>query len=86
MPLKSGSGILVVYRASDDAPHNATLIDANGVIRKRIENPEAKNGAICFCDAYYIGEDLTLTIAFASEQMRCYISEQGQVLKVTESR
>ena len=84
--LKSKRGILVVDPASDAAPHNAVIIDEKGMILTQIKNPEASNSAICFSDAYYIGEDLTLTIAFSSYQMLCYISENGHVLKVTESR
>ncbi|BCU78004.1 hypothetical protein [Luteolibacter sp. LG18] len=84
--LGSGRGILVVEPASDDAPHNAIIYDAVGAIRRRMQNPEAGNGAICFCDAYYIGDDLALTIAFSSCQMRCFIDEAGEVLKIVESR
>ena len=33
VPLKSGNGILVVEPASDDAPHNATILDSSGDVR-----------------------------------------------------
>lgn len=84
--LKSGSGFLVVEPASSKAPHNAMILDSQGYEVARIMNPEAANGAICFSDAYYIHEELTLFIAFSSWQMGCVIDENGVVLRTYESR
>ena len=86
VPLKSGKGILVAEPASPHAPHNATILDADGNIRSRVMNPKVAYGAICFCDAFYEGENLRLTIALSSMEMNCYIDEEGRVLKVTEAR
>jgi hypothetical protein len=86
VPLRSGTGILVVEPAGDEAPHNATILLADGHEMKRIRNPEASNGAIGFGDAYYVRDELTLFIFFASWQMGCVINEEGDVLRVYESR
>lgn len=86
VPLRGGKGFLVVEPSGSDAPHNAIIIDMEGSERRRIENPEAKNGAICFSDAYYINEELTLFIAFDSWQMGCVVNDDGRFIRTYEAR
>jgi len=86
VPLKDKTGILLVDPASQEAPHNAVILNADESMRIRIRNPKETDGAICFSDAYYINEKLTLFIAFRTEQMGCVIDSHGNVEKVFESR
>jgi hypothetical protein len=81
-----GSCLLVVEPASDDAPDNAIIINGDGSLRTRVKNPEGSKGAICFGDAYYVKDELTLIICFSSWQMACVIDEGGQVIRTYETR
>jgi hypothetical protein len=84
--LQDGTGLLVVEPASDDAPNNAIIINCDGSVRTRVNNPEKDNGAICFGDAYYVQDELTLIICFSAWQMACVIDESGNVVRTYESR
>ena len=84
--LKSGTGLLVVEPAGDDAPNTAVILNADGTQRARVKNPEARDGAICFGDAYYVEDELTLIICFSSWQMACVIDEEGTVVRTYETR
>lgn len=84
--MKSGDHLLVVDIASEDGPHNAYILKPDGSIQTRIRNPEAGNGAICFCDVFYIEEELSLIVAFGSFQMRCIIDEFGNTMAVKPYR
>lgn len=86
VPLQSGSGLLVVEPASNDAPNNAIILNGDGSLRTRVKNPEAGTGAICFGDAYYVRDELTLIICFASWQMACVVDEAGKVVRTYEAR
>jgi len=86
VPFKAVDKMIVVEPASDDAPHNAVIIDSEGQELARVQNPEASNGAICFSDAYYVNEDLTLFIAFSSFQMACVVNSDGKIEKLRETR
>jgi len=83
---QDGSGLVVVEPASDDAPNNAIIMNCDGSVRARIKNPEGNDGAICFGDAYYVQEELTLIICFLSWQMACVINENGDVVRTYETR
>lgn len=85
LPLKSGNGLLVVEPAGSDAPDMAVILNGDGSLRVRIKNPEARNGAICFGDAYYVEDELTLIICFSSWQLACVIDEDGNVLRTYET-
>jgi hypothetical protein len=84
--LNDGSGLLVVEPASDEAPNNAIILNVDGSLRTRIKNPESSNAAICFADAYYVRDELTLVIAFSSWQMGCVIDVDGNVIRTYEMR
>lgn len=86
VPFQTENKFLVVDPASDEAPHNGIIIDAKGAELNRIINPESTNGAICFSDAYYVNDELTLVIAFSSFQMACVIDKEGGVQKIRGSR
>lgn len=85
IPLQNGRGFLVVEPAGEP-PDNAIILNPDGSQRTRVKNPEAANGAICFGDAYYVGNELTLIICFASWQMACVINETGKVIRTYETR
>lgn len=86
VPLKNGSGIVVVEPGASDVEMNAIILGPKGEIKKCIVNPEIAKGAICFGDVYYVGNDLTLFIMFNSSQMGCVINEEGEILRLYESR
>jgi hypothetical protein len=86
VPFLTGNGVLVVELGSSAAPDNAVIFNSDGSMRTRVTNPEGKNGAVAFCDAYYVKNELTLFIAFQSAQMGCVIDEAGNVLRVYETR
>ena len=80
------TGLLVVEPAGDDAPDTAVILNADGTQRAKVKNPEARDGAICFGDAYYVEDELTLIIYFSSWQMACVIDEEGIVVRTYETR
>ena len=84
--LRRGTGILVVEPAGGHAPDTAIILNPDGTLRARVKNPEGINGAICFGDAYYVEDELTLIICFSSWQMACVINEVGEVLRTYETR
>jgi hypothetical protein len=86
VPLKSDTGLLVIEPASSDAPDTAVILNGDGSLRTRVRNPEARDGAICFGDAYYVKDELTLIICFSSWQMACVIDEEGHVVRTYETR
>ena len=86
VPFNGIDRMLVVEPGSDEAPHNAIIIDGSGNYISRVKNPEASNGAICFSDAYYVSDELTLIIAFSSFQMACVVDSEGDIQKRRETR
>ncbi len=86
VPFKNGTGVLVVEDASNTTPDNAVILNSDGSVKTRIRNPEARNGAIYFGDAYYVNDELTLIVAFSSWQMACVIDEIGNIIRSYETR
>lgn len=84
--LKKDSRVLIVHIDRAFGRNNAFIYSAGGSVEKKIAIPEAVSEAICFDDAYYDGEDLTLIAASKERRVACVINENGDVVRMHEVR
>lgn len=81
--LKSNQRVLVVELKREK--DNAVILNADGSEFCRINNPDPQ--AICFGDAYYINEELTLISRRSDASMLgVVIDEDGKLVRVYETR
>ncbi len=65
--------------------NNAVILNADGTEHRRIINPESE--AICFGDAYYIKNELTLINRKRDATMSgVVIDEDGNIIRIYEKR
>jgi len=86
VPLKSGNGVVVVDLHSSAGSENAKIFNCDGTERCTVSNPMQQEGAICYEDIYYVGDELTLILAMPERQFACVVDENGHILKVYETR
>ena len=86
LPLKHSAGILVLYFYDGMGPDNAIILNPDGTEKCQVKNPCKDEGAICFEDAYYVGSELTLIVAFKAYQVACVTDYDGNLLKKYETR
>jgi len=78
---------VIVIEPYHSAADNAVILNMDGSLRKRIENPLKSRGAICFKDIYYYGDVVKLIIAVrAYMDFGCFVDRQGNVIEVRETR
>ncbi len=81
--LKGEEKVLVIELKKDK--NNAVIYKADGNVFRRISNPDKK--AICFGDAYYINDELTLISRRSdASMMAVVINERGEPERVYETR
>lgn len=86
LPLINSEGILVLFFYDGMGADNAIILNPDGTEKCQINNPCKDEGAICFEDAYYVGSELTLIVAFKTYQMACVIDHDGNLLMKYETR
>ncbi|MGE3297961.1 MAG: hypothetical protein AB7I68_11510 [Porticoccaceae bacterium] len=84
-------GVIVIepYRSEPyhSAADNAVILNTDGSLRQRIENPLKHVGAICFKDIYYEDGIAKLIIAVrAYMDFGCFVDRQGKIIEVRETR
>ena len=81
--LKSNQRVLIVeLKRNKD---NAVILNADGSLHCRIKNPDPQ--AICFGDAYYINDELTLISRRSDASMLgVVIDENGKLIRAYETR
>lgn len=84
-------GVIVIEPYHSEPYHsaadNAVILNMDGSLRKRIENPLKSRGAICYKDFYYEGGVAKLIIAIrAYMDFGCFVDRQGNIIEVRETR
>ena len=79
------SGFLIVHSPKDN-PNNAVIVNTDGSERVRICIPSDLCDAICFGDAYYLQNELSLILFAKSWQLCCVIDEHGTIVRRYEMR
>lgn len=81
--LKSEERVLILELKKEQ--ENAAIYHADGGVFKRIPNPDTKS--MCFGDAYYINDELTLiTRRSDASMMAVVIDENGELVRIYETR
>ncbi len=83
--LADGSGVLIIEPGADRSD-NALIFDGDGSERRRISNPFASRGAICFTEAGYHRGELTLVSRLKGLEIACVIDERGSHIRQYEIR
>jgi hypothetical protein len=86
VPLKDSSAVLIIEPDGVESPDNAVLYKADGTEYKRIKFPSNVSDGICFGDAYYIGDELTLFFMCKHAYYGCVCDSSGNITRVFESR
>lgn len=81
-----GGNVLVLFISKDEGADNAVLYAPDGSMITRIHNPLKNEGAICFDDAYYVGNELTIIIGLRDRRVACVVDEEGEVKRLYETR
>ena len=81
-----GGNVLVLFISKDEGADNAVLYAPDGNMITRIHNPLKNEGAICFDDAYYVGNELTLIAGLRDRRVACVVDEAGDVKRLYETR
>jgi hypothetical protein len=84
--LKKDGRVLVVHVDKNFGKNNAFIYSANGDVERQIMIPESVENAMCFDDAYYDGPDITLIAASKDRRMACIFNEDGELIRIHESR
>ena len=84
--IRGDDGIVIVEPSSINDPDNAVIYNPDGTLRARVINPVKDKGSKCFADVYYVNDELTLIAAGGRVFYACAIDEDGNVLRVYETR
>lgn len=84
--LKGDSGVIIIEPSSKKDPDNAVIYNSDGSMRVRVVNPMKDEGAKCFADVYYVNDELTLIAAGGRVFYACVIDENGNTLRIYETR
>ncbi len=83
---KSNDYIVVVEPDNSFSPDNAVIFYPDGAEKKRIINPCRDKGVVCFGDAYYVVDEITLISICDRANYACALNSDGDVVKVYETR
>lgn len=83
---KDNSAVVIVEPDNEFSPDNAVIYNADGSEKKRILNPTRDKGAICFGDIYYEKGDIVLISVCPCVHYACAIDNDGNILRVHETR